>query len=326
MVALTLAMSELVGTVLQSVLYGIYFMLFVGSIYIPVVKHHRRSRSPINKVLLTVSILLFLLISAHWGVQIARLVDAFIVHGHDPNAYYGDPAQVKNVTKTGLYVAQTFVGDFTMVYRLFIVWGRNYKVIILPCLTSFGLLVAGSGVAYSFAHVTPGEDIFNSMAGRWIVSVFATSLSTNMIVTVLIAYKIWTIQRPVKTTSQRSLMPIMAIFLESAAIYTVCLILTHSAYLGKATFQFITLDITSPAIGISFALIIVRVGLGVSSEKGGHKPSMMSSSHPTTTTHRSIPLSNIRVNVDREIVTDIHPDDDLSDWDRGTESKLDPEH
>ncbi|TFK34232.1 hypothetical protein BDQ12DRAFT_727017 [Crucibulum laeve] len=231
------------------------------------------------------------------------------------SALYGiyiiNASEKKNVAKTVLYILQTFVGDFTMIYRLFIVWGRDWRIILLPSLSSLGLLVAGSGASYSFAHLKSGESVFVSSAGHWIVAVFVTTLTSNVIVT----GKIWSIDKKTnKLARSGNAMFVVQIILESAGLYTISLIVTHIGYLTNQTYEFVALDATSPIIGISFSLIIVRVGLGASTE--GHDTTLPSSmvngawsSHAvrqrsTYTPRDPIPLTEITVNIDQEVVTD----------------------
>ncbi|KAF8893081.1 hypothetical protein BD779DRAFT_1508763 [Infundibulicybe gibba] len=239
MTALTLAEAELIGIILHSALYGIFVILFVGSIYVPLSRLRRRTAPP-NRILMSVTIILFILITIHWILQLLRLIDAFIYYADDdggPSAYYADGAGSKNVTKTAFYIVQTFVGDCTMVYRLYIVWGHNWRV------------TAGGGVLYSFTRLTPGENVFVSSSGHWVLTVFAATLGTNITVTSLISYRIWSVHRPLRGIAQYSLM-------------VFCLIVTLTGYLSKENYQFISLDATSPVIGIAFALIIVRAVSG----------------------------------------------------------------
>lgn len=306
MAVLTLPMAELAGIVVHSTMYGFYIMLFIGCIYVLCFKYRslsgRHHSRPVNKILLTVAFTLFVLITAHWIIQISRLFDAFIFveHGTTPGSVYGAARSPKNVAKTALYVAQTLVGDMTMVYRLFIVWNRSWTVIILPTLTTAGLLAAGVNVVVSFARQTPGVDIFTSASGHWIITVFAMTLATNLIVTSLIAYRIWSINRMVQGVTRTSIMPIINIILESAGLYTAFLVMTHMAYLAKAPFQFIALDASSPAIGIAFSLIIVRVGLGLGTED--HEIAARSRSNLVfRTENQSFPLNSVSVSVSKEV-------------------------
>ncbi|KAF9501995.1 hypothetical protein BDN71DRAFT_506195 [Pleurotus eryngii] len=273
MPSLTLPMAELAGIVVHSTLFGTYCILFVGSLYVFFAKE-KGVRRPINKFLLFVDITLFLLIFIHWILQIDRLFEAFIYKAGEPGgpaAYYKAAREVKFVVKTAFYVAQMFVGDTTMIYRLYIVWGSDWRIIVLPTITTTALtsrdgLVAGIHVVVSFARQAPGVDIFTSASGHWVVTVFATTLFTNILVTSLISWRVWSFSRRLDDISRSSTRPVIQIVVESALIYTVCLLITHVSYLAKAPFQFIALDATSPAIGIAFALLVVRVGLGRGAE------------------------------------------------------------
>ncbi|KAF8889042.1 hypothetical protein BD779DRAFT_1672005 [Infundibulicybe gibba] len=301
MVALTIGMAELVGTVLQSCLYGVYLVLFAGCLYVSLGKQRGRRR-PINKFLFTVTIVLFILITSHWIIQILRLLDAFI-YGVDgePDKYYGYGANPKNVAKTALYVAQTVVGDCTMIYRLYVVWGRNWKIIVIPSILTVGLTGAGAGVVYAFSLI-----------------VFATTLTTNVIVTTLISYRVWSIHRQVATTAQQRITPVIHVIMDSALIYTFFLVLTHAGYLAKNVYQFIALDMASPAIGIAFSLIIVRVGLGLGSEeKSSHWQGGVSdvnfSRSTATAVQDPIPLSALAIKISKRV--DMHRDDEVHDRD-----------
>ncbi|KAF4567666.1 hypothetical protein EYR40_006669 [Pleurotus pulmonarius] len=268
MPSLTLPMAELAGIVVHSTLFGIYCILFVGSLYVFFAKE-KGVRRPINKFLLIVDITLFILIVVHWILQIDRLFEAFIYKANDPGgpaAYYKAAREVKFVVKTAFYVAQMFVGDTTMIYRLYIVWGGDWRIVVLPTITTTALTIAGINVVVSFARQAPGVDIFTSASGHWIVTVFATTLFTNILVTSLISWRVWSFSRRLDDINRRSSRPVIQIVVESALIYTVCLLITHVSYLAKAPFQFIALDATSPAIGIAFALLVVRVGLGRGAE------------------------------------------------------------
>ncbi|KAJ8696468.1 hypothetical protein PTI98_006336 [Pleurotus ostreatus] len=250
MPSLTLPMAELAGIVVHSTLFGIYCILFVGSLYVFFAKGNG-VRRPINRFLLFVDITLFLLIVVHWILQIDRLFEAFIYKAREPGgpaAYYKAAREVKFVVKTAFYVAQMFVGDTTMIYRLYIVWGGDWRIIVLPTITTTALTIAGINVVVSFARQAPGVDIFTSASGHWIVTVFATTLFTNILVTSLISWRVWSFSQRLDDINRRSTRPVIQIVVESALIYTVCLLITHVSYLAKAPFQFIALDATSPAI------------------------------------------------------------------------------
>ncbi|KAF4607456.1 hypothetical protein EYR38_001528 [Pleurotus pulmonarius] len=234
---LTLQMAELAGMVVHSTMYGIYVVLFVGTIYALCFKHQtmsgRRYSRPINKILLSIAVILFVLISAQWLIQISRLFDAFIFIAN-PTQVYGSVRSPKNVIKTGLYIGQTVVSDITMVYRLFIVWNRSWRILIFPALITAGLIAAGINVVVSFARSpeTPAAQLFANASSRWIT-----------------------------IASTMSLALLIHIYLFRGFLFT-----AFVAVLVNHPFLFIVLDATSTAIGIAFSLIIVRVALGLGCE------------------------------------------------------------
>ena len=71
-----------------------------------------------------------------------------------------------------------------------------------------------------------------------------------------------------KTSSGKdgSVFPAAMIIIESGSIYSACLIILLSLYLSGSFAQYILLDAVTQMIGIVFSLIIVRVGLGLSTD------------------------------------------------------------
>ncbi|GJJ13097.1 hypothetical protein Clacol_007347 [Clathrus columnatus] len=92
------------------------------------------------------------------------------------------------------------------------------------------------------------------------------TLSTNVLCTSLIAFRIWRSTHKLERYAGRqeqSLMPVVIIIIESGAIYSVsCLTLLISYILGSNA-QYPALDGTFPIISIVFNLIIVRIALGI---------------------------------------------------------------
>ncbi|KAJ3760399.1 hypothetical protein EV360DRAFT_68708 [Lentinula raphanica] len=130
------AQAELIGLILHSCLFGFYLFLFFSSLPFDIDAEFNVRPKPYNTVLLTSNALLFMLIFAHWVVQIIRSQRAFIdtvgEAGDAASAYYAFPADYMNLLKESLYLAQTFVGDCTMIYRLWIVYNKKIIVTIVP--------------------------------------------------------------------------------------------------------------------------------------------------------------------------------------------------
>ncbi|KDQ56609.1 hypothetical protein JAAARDRAFT_58887 [Jaapia argillacea MUCL 33604] len=260
--------TEIVLVVVESVLWGAFMILFCGAVNVLI--ERRRVRKEVSTPLLLTAILLFCSITTHWIIDISRAFDAF-VYAQDhtlsfynssdasPNAavsYLSEISNIKNVVNSGVYVFTTLVGDAFMIYRLFIVWGRNLWVVLLPLLLWVALLVTGSATTWIFAFAS-STNLFNS-AGAWITASFVITLLENLVSTGLIAYRIWITSRAWGDGATYSGSKIIQIIIESAALYSCCLIISLCAYLAKSNVQFVAVAVNSPVVGIIFALILTR--------------------------------------------------------------------
>ncbi|KAJ3981903.1 hypothetical protein F5890DRAFT_1611443 [Lentinula detonsa] len=212
-----------------------------------------------NRVLLASNALLFVLIAAHWVVQIIRSQRAFIDTvgdvGDAASAYYAFPADYMNLIKE--------------IYRVWIVYDKRHYVIVVPAL----LMVAFSsafGALVAFGKTTEGGTIFASSTNAWAITVFVTTVSINIMTTSLIVARVWRIKRKVKGVAVQSggLATVLHVIIESAALYTATALFTLIGYTTKNNWQFITIDMLSPIIGISFTLISVRLSHRTQSQAG----------------------------------------------------------
>ncbi|KAJ3751541.1 hypothetical protein DFH05DRAFT_1471831 [Lentinula detonsa] len=144
--ALSFAQAELIGLILHSCLFGLYLFLFFSSLPFNMdAEFNIKVLKGFNRVLLASNALLFVLIAAHWVVQIIRSQRAFIDTvgdvGDAASAYYAFPADYMNLIKEVLYLFQSLTGDCTMIYRVWIVYDKRHYVIVVPAL----LMVAFCG-------------------------------------------------------------------------------------------------------------------------------------------------------------------------------------
>jgi len=287
--ALDLDGASLIAFALETLCYGIFCLLAPTALYILVSENMRTdatgSRRPVLKVLVTAVITLFLGSTAHWIINFIRAVDAFIyfrdVPGPVPGPilYYADFHNPKYLLKTALLIFNVVVTDACMTYRTWTVWQRNWKIVIVPILLVCTTLMSGIVLTYQFSILPPGTDIFVSECGRWIIIAFTMMLTTNTLCTSLIAYKIVSSGRRLghARVGGMSLMPIIVVLVESAALYAVDVAITLILYLVGSNAQFMTLDMLTPLSGIVFTAVIVRIGLGIDTRTSGRsRPTMPS--------------------------------------------------
>ncbi|PAV17563.1 hypothetical protein PNOK_0762800 [Pyrrhoderma noxium] len=308
--------AGIISTIIQGVLYGYASLMFTLSVWF---LYRRRYKQPLNYPLITAAFALFILSTAELIVNIVRLCQRFLNVGpflpQGPKQYFNDVSEPTFVIKSCLYNAQTLILDGVVIHRAYTVWKKLY-IIILPVMGWIALLVSSIGTNIALVTAsTHSDNIFNVDTGRWITSVYSTTLATNLSATALLAYKIWTVNRRVSSfKSDNLLRPVLHVIIESGAIYSATITAALITFVIGSPGVYVLLDMISPIICIVFNMIIIRIGL--TSE--GRLPGMPQSTHQNsvfpgsrgrpsqfhTSTNPEYEMKSIVVNVSHYMETD----------------------
>ncbi|KAJ7166931.1 hypothetical protein C8R46DRAFT_267834 [Mycena filopes] len=277
---ITILPANLATLVFDSFLYGLFFLLFLLTVYFLATRRtlagtrHTRRHHFTSLVFIGLATL-FLVVTVHWSLIIYQAFYAFIhlatVAAED--AFYADLGQMSEVSKLILLFTAILLGDGLVTYRLWIIWGRNRVVVIIPIFALGGVAVTAVANIYQFTQWQPklrGSGFYNE-SQPWNLSGFILSLSANMYSTGLIIYRIC---KHGKSKSDSRLMSFLSILAESAALQSVWLIIAAACQFGRSDVEFIATDTFPAIVGISNTLIHARVGLGwsASSDSLGNPP------------------------------------------------------
>ncbi|KAI0640930.1 hypothetical protein C8Q79DRAFT_423466 [Trametes meyenii] len=260
--------AELIALFLESLIFGSFAVLYAISIWILLYRERRHGRSKLNKWMFATATVMFVLSVGHLAFDVQRAVDGFVVHGGTPRGtldFYNRLSNPTHVGKSVLYITQTLVGDTFVTYRLYIVWGRNRLITVLPILLLLGTAVSGYGICVELTKIKGSGAIFEGNLAPWITSFFALSLTTNVLATLLITGRI--IWQNNKVRNYRAgyaavtYWGVIETIIQSAAIYSAALISLLATYVSGSNAQYVCLDALQPLIGVVFSLIIIRVGL-----------------------------------------------------------------
>ncbi|EPT04835.1 hypothetical protein FOMPIDRAFT_1094714, partial [Fomitopsis schrenkii] len=252
----------------QSIRQGAYSVLFILTLWVLLTR--RRKHNPWRDHMLWISILMFVVATIHIGVNYTRIIQAFIVHRNEPGgpaAFFNELSNFTQIFGSTLYIAQTVIGDSVVLLRCYLVWGSVW-VIVVPFVLLLGSTASGIGILYSFARVVPQADIFVTELQNWITAFFSLTLATNIICTSLVAFRIWWLNRSIMAFLNHSYYPIMFLVLESGAVYSATLTALLILYKTGSWFQYVLLDAISPIVGLVFSMIIIRIGLGITTARG----------------------------------------------------------
>ncbi|KAJ6511766.1 hypothetical protein DFH09DRAFT_999341, partial [Mycena vulgaris] len=272
--------ANLATLVVESCLYGILLLLFISTVYFLATRrtlagHNQSIKHHFTSLVFLGVTGLFMVITAHWIVVIYQAFFAFI-HLASPKAedtFYADLSQQSEIIKATLVFSSVLLGDSLIIYRLWIIWGRNRFVVIFPMVTLIGTFVTSIGNVYEFTQWEPRlrGALFYKESKPWTATGFILSLLTTVYSTALIAFRISKVNN-VKTVSQSRLMSFLAILVESAALQMLWLAFTVITQFATSDAEFIASDTFPVIIGISNLLIHARVGLGWSHDSTGpHK-------------------------------------------------------
>ncbi|OBZ74465.1 hypothetical protein A0H81_05110 [Grifola frondosa] len=307
---LSSATAELVAISLESLVFGAFCVLYGISTWILMYRTDSRNRTTLNKMLFATSTLMFALCIAHLGLNIHRAIQGFVDQGGSPDGttnFYLKVDDLTQIAKSVIFITQTLVGDSFLTYRLFIVWDRDWRVIVIPILLLIGTGISGYGGCYQFTTFTGLTLIFKSALKSWLATFTSISLCTNVLATILISAKIMWSNRKVRkyrTNIGPSCWDMIETLIQSAAIYSAALICLLATYAANSNAQDICLETMQPLIGVVFTLIIIRVGLGHSLTESHPHP--IADSHQVHCGQHEYPLRPvaISVTVSRPLQTD----------------------
>ncbi|KAG1857091.1 hypothetical protein F4604DRAFT_1203652 [Suillus subluteus] len=264
---ISINVSATIGVVCEAFLYGVYCVLFIISVVI-LIKRYRLT----NRVIWVANCLLFITSTAHFALVFNHF---YIALKYAPFSEFGNETPAMMGANL-LSSVVDLVGDLLLIYRCWFVWGKNSYVIILPLLTAlggFGCILAIPSLLLSInptSPVPPTEIVPLTVAG------YVLPLCTNIMVTGLIAGRLWYLTRipVVDEHGKPAILKIasggrpMMLIIESGALYMVTQLIFVLLVAIENPAEAILSYAGTQIYGIASTLIIIRVGLvGTSPEQ-----------------------------------------------------------
>jgi len=254
--------DALVAATVEGILYGFSLLMFGLTLW---VLTRRKAPRDYNILMITVAVLLLIFSTMHMIADIDRIYTGFITlrASGETLTFFGDTSQKTFVFKSSVYAFQTVLGDSVVIYRAYVVW-QSVWPILLPLLILGGVIATGVGAVLFAALATVGSPLpIFERSERWSTSFFASTFACNLTGTLLLAFRLWTLDRRLRNirSGAGSLMPTLLICVDSGLLYSITLMSTLITLVRGSRAQFILLDLISPIISISFYAIILRVAV-----------------------------------------------------------------
>ncbi|KIK57253.1 hypothetical protein GYMLUDRAFT_263303 [Collybiopsis luxurians FD-317 M1] len=262
-------------------LYGVHLMLFMNAIYLLARKHKAQAHRYFHIVALTVLLLLATvavivgIIGSAGGIALAVEVSDKTITTEEQ---FKGNAVILNILEDTLllfYSLTNTVADTILLLRLYTVWGRQKRIVVVPVIVVIlnnilAILVNVIRLRQSVKDkknqsISKLDD--SSTATIMTITFMIVTLSVNALVTGLIAGRIWWISRKINASyghkgTQQKYRRAIAIILESGMLYPVLILIT--VIIGVIIPESPTLSaILAEVVAIAPTLIIVRVAKGI---------------------------------------------------------------
>ncbi|KAJ7046278.1 hypothetical protein C8F04DRAFT_342867 [Mycena alexandri] len=273
--------ADMAGMVVANLFYGIYFNLFLTSTHLICRRATaNKSASVFRSAAFVSSLILFVFVTISCILLTVRGFQGFVFFDAGPEAFFAEDSHHISAVVDIFTLACVFLNDWIMIYRLYIVWNHSRPIIILPVLAGIGY--TGCGVALIFDIKKLGSTgTIMSLTGFIFTLAYAalppvrknTDTLTNVnhrmniYCTLGICWKIHTITRACLPEGGTNLRDLLAMLVESSALYTswgLFYAITHQINDNSQIFAIATLP---PVAGIANALLYTRVGMATSSER-----------------------------------------------------------
>ncbi|KZT59991.1 hypothetical protein CALCODRAFT_492976 [Calocera cornea HHB12733] len=181
--------AYLVGCWCAAVLWGAFTVLFGISMWLS------RRKGGIRRVQVIAIIALYVLATASLCVEYAAVIRGFIYTSTpiDRIIFFSNVAQPLIVANDFIYIVMLVLSDLVLVWRCWVVWGKRWITIVLPIAMVVGEAV--TGFAAIGQYLTPDPPDNYAAIQAWASALYALSLATNIMLSLLIAGRLWCIMR-----------------------------------------------------------------------------------------------------------------------------------
>jgi len=299
---LSLEKTFLIAAYVEAVVYGFFLCIFCTTMLLYFTPGVSRGRDRHTNVMIVISAVMFFIATWHMVMNAWRLcrgyVDFALAPG-GPAAFIGNLRPWDHILKDTLYATQENLGSAAAIYRCWVLWSGDWRVIVFPSALLIVNLIAGYTVCGLYSSVTPTDTVFASRLQQWIKTFYSVAVVLNVTCTGLMIYRIWATHKrsaAYHTSGQKRLLYVVRILVESAALQLIVEIVLLSLYAADINAQYILLESVTSIVGITFNAITIRLKLHAMAESASNSVN----THPVQTIG-SVPMRRIHVNISKDV-------------------------
>ncbi|KAJ6524210.1 hypothetical protein B0H19DRAFT_1043030 [Mycena capillaripes] len=200
---LLITAAQLTGLYFETLAYGMYLVTccFCAKtlfwISQPGGVERLRRRNEVRWIMVSVFCVIFIVSTLDDVIGMVHIMAAFVRY-KGPGGAKEELTNIRdwiNIIRTFTQTANMIMGDFVLVYRCYIVYGRRWKVIV----PSFILYLTGIAMAIGLmeAQITTSNaaiTLTSNVVRPWSSAFFAITAAQNILTTSLLVWRIWRVE------------------------------------------------------------------------------------------------------------------------------------
>jgi len=241
-------------------MYGTFVPFFIATCYVQWVKFSERGN--INRLMASATAFFGLSVTANLVISLVQAMRAILANSSGAAIHLptGASTSILGIARFVVFQFQVVVAAVIIVYRMYHIYDRNPFMCVLPSLTIAASFAAGCGVVGQLRD--PAATLRSLL--NWSTATFTLTVFNSLFLTASISFRLWRVHRTTKgaciQVENSIILRAIKVLIESAALWTSFATMNFLAYLAKSNLSYTFLAMSSPAVGISFCLIIVRLG------------------------------------------------------------------
>jgi len=249
----------LVGIWVETLLYGANFIIFLGTIHTLANRETGRAKVP---YMISVACILFALSTIYVSLTFRQLLEAFIWGSHiKPDYFFATRGDRLALAKLMTYSVLVSAQDLILIWRLWVVWDNNW-LLTAPFLLLEAMRLTASTLVVYYGSGT-ASSIFDVLVHNWALVNFTLELFINIVVTAMIAGRLWKAGASTSVESKVKYMSVIFTIVESGLLFTSATIVVAILYLSNNTAVIPAIDAIVQLASITPLMIVLRLGLGI---------------------------------------------------------------
>ncbi|KAG8925506.1 hypothetical protein FRC03_004639 [Tulasnella sp. 419] len=256
--------ASIIGYIIGLILYGFYIALYFATNWLLRLKNYK------GRIVISTLFALFILSTLQIIAGSYNIYEAFVNRRIDPGpaVYLSALDNVTSPMRDALLFTSCAIADGLLTWRLYVVWDRSRRIIIAPLCLLFAAIVSGVALTvYDVKQVLVGDDRYWRPLSAWTITALALTLFLNLLVTALIAGRLWYIGVKIDNdygpVGSRFRTIVFAV-IESGAIYSsaiAVLMLVYAAGIQVAIYA--ATYILPQIVSIVPTMIVFQVNFGI---------------------------------------------------------------